>query len=100
MFSLSHLQHILKPVQAGVFQRYVDQHQADKYCKRFHCYDLLVGLVYAQLSHSSSLRVLEGRWNQQPEHITTSIPGRSPARPSPMPWSDAILPRSRIWPER
>ena len=96
MFSLSHLQHILKPVQAGVFQRYVDQHQADKYCKRFHCYDLLVGLVYAQLSHSSSLRVLEGRWNQQPEqhyHLHTGALSRSTLadaleRRNPAPFAD------------
>jgi IS4 transposase len=96
MFSSSHLQQILKPVQAGVFQRYVDQHQADKYCKRFHCYDLLVGLVYAQLSHSSSLRVLEGRWNQQPEqhyHLHTGALSRSTLadaleRRNPAPFAD------------
>ena len=96
MFSSSYLQQILKPVQAGVFQRYVDQHHADKYCKRFHCYDLLVGLVYAQLSHSSSLRVLEGRWNQQPEqhyHLHTGALSRSTLadaleRRNPAPFAD------------
>ncbi len=96
MFSSSYLQQILKSVQAGVFQRYVDQHPADKYCKRFHCYDLLVGLVYAQLSHSSSLRVLEGRWNQQPEqhyHLHTGALSRSTLadaleRRNPAPFAD------------
>ena len=96
MFSLSHLQHILKPVQGGLFQRHVDRHQADKYCKRFRCYDLLVGLTYAQLSQSSSLRVLEGRWNQHPEqhyHLNTGTLSRSTLadaleRRNPAPFSE------------
>ncbi len=69
MFTLSHLQQILKPVQNGVFQKFVDEQRADKYSKKFRCHDLLVGLVYGQLSQSTSLRVLEARFNSHPEQL-------------------------------
>lgn len=80
MFTLSHLQQILKPVQNGVFQKFVDEHRADKYSKKFRCHDLLVGLVYGQLSQSTSLRVLEARFNSHPEqlyHLNTQALSRS-----------------------
>lgn len=68
MYSISRLQAILKPVSHGVFQKHVDAHGADRHSKGFGCHDLLIGMVYAQLSGAGSLRSLQGSFNEQVGH--------------------------------
>jgi len=62
------MQHILKALPRGAFDRIVNSHQADKHSKGFGCWDQLVAMVYAQLSGASSLRVLETGFNSQCTH--------------------------------
>lgn len=62
------MQHILKALPRGAFDRIVNSHQADKHSKGFGCWDQLVAMVYAQLSGASSLRVLETGFNSQSTH--------------------------------
>jgi IS4 transposase len=51
-----------------VFNRCVERHNADKGCKRFHHWDHLLALVYAQLSGAPSLRALELGFNGHALH--------------------------------
>jgi IS4 transposase len=46
----------------------VQQHEADRYRKRFSCWQQLVAMMYAQFSGASSLRVLERSFNSQCAH--------------------------------
>jgi IS4 transposase len=62
------MQHILKALPRGAFDRIVNSHQAEKHSKGFGCWDQLVAMVYAQLSGASSLRVLETGFNSQSTH--------------------------------
>jgi putative transposase len=62
------MQHILKALPRGAFDRIVNSHQADKHSKGFGCWDQLVAMIYAQLSGASSLRVLETGFNSQGTH--------------------------------
>lgn len=62
------MQHILKALPRGAFDRIVHSHQADKHSKGFGCWDQLIAMVYAQLSGASSLRVLETGFNSQGTH--------------------------------
>lgn len=62
------MQHILKALPRGAFDRIVNSHQADKHSKGFGCWDQLIAMVYAQLSGASSLRVLETGFNSQGTH--------------------------------
>lgn len=68
MYSISPIQKIIKPLMNGVFQKFVDKHRADKYSKGFRCYDLLVAMVYGQISAMPSLRTLENGFNHKQNH--------------------------------
>lgn len=68
MYRLSHFQALMKGLPRGVFDRLVKQHQGDRYSKGFRCWDLLVAMVFAQLSGTSSLRQLEAAFNAQNAH--------------------------------
>lgn len=69
MYSLSQFQKLLKPIiQQGQFQPHVQRHDADKYQKSEKTHDLLVHLLFAQFSQSSSLRVLAQRFNAHASH--------------------------------
>lgn len=69
MHSLSQFQTLLKPItQNGPFARHVRAHHADKYHKTLKTQDLLIHLLFAQLSKSTSLRILEERFNSHPTH--------------------------------
>lgn len=56
-------QAVLKGLPRKEFDLAVDRHNADKYCKHFSTWQHLVAMAYAQLSHASSLRVLELSFN-------------------------------------
>lgn len=68
MFRVSRFADILKLLPRGFFDRLVEQHEADRYRKRFSCWQQLVAMVYAQFSGSSSLRVLESSFNAHTAH--------------------------------
>jgi hypothetical protein len=38
----------MKGLPRGVFDRIVERHQADKYSKKFRCWDQLLTMVYGQ----------------------------------------------------
>ena len=68
MFRISRFQEVLKHLPRGVFDRAVRSNQADKYRKRFSCWQQLVSMVYAQLSGATSLRTLQSSFNAQIAH--------------------------------
>lgn len=69
MHSLSQFQSLLKPItQSGQFTRYVRASNADKHQKTLKTHDLLIHLLFAQISKSTSLRILEERFNSHPTH--------------------------------
>ena len=68
MFRISRFQEVLKHLPRGVFDRAVRSQQADKYRKKFDCWQQLVSMVFAQLSGTTSLRTLEGGFNAQRAH--------------------------------
>jgi IS4 transposase len=68
MFRVSPFAAVLKLVPRGLFDQLVEQHGADKYRKRFGCWQQLVAMLYAQLSQASSLRVLERSFNAHAAH--------------------------------
>src|SRR5690606_1074719 len=68
MFRVSPFASLLKLLPRGLFDRLVEQHGADRYRKRFSCWQQLVAMVYAQLSGASSLRVLESSFNAHSAH--------------------------------
>lgn len=68
MFRVSRFAEVLKLLPRGFFDRLVQQHEADKYRKRFSCWQQLVAMTYAQFSGASSLRVLERSFNSQSSH--------------------------------
>jgi putative transposase len=68
MFRVSRFGELLKILPRGVFDRAVDEHQADRYRKRFDCWQQLVTMMYAQFSGASSLRVLQSSFNAQAAH--------------------------------
>jgi len=59
---------LLKGLPRKEFDRAVQRHRADKYCKHFTCWKHLVALVYAQLSGASSLRTLELSFNSHMQY--------------------------------
>lgn len=59
---------LLKGLPRAVFDRCVERHDADKSCKRFHHWDHLLAMVYAQFSGAPSLRVLELGFNSHAMH--------------------------------
>lgn len=68
MFRVSRFADVLKLLPRGFFDRLVEQHEADRYRKRFSCWQQLVVMMYAQFSGSSSLRVLESSFNAHSAH--------------------------------
>jgi IS4 transposase len=58
----------LQYLPRAAFDRIVEQHQGDRYAKRFSSWDQLVAMVYAQLSGIKSLRELETGFNQHRNH--------------------------------
>lgn len=59
---------LLKPINRRQFQAIVDRVDGDSYDKSFKSWDHLVALIYAQLSHLSSLRGLEAGFNANVQH--------------------------------
>lgn len=68
MFRLSQFQAVMKGLSRGFFDAQVRQHRGDRYSKGFGCWDLLVAMVFGQLSGASSLRQLEAGFNAQHAH--------------------------------
>ena len=68
MSTITTFHEVLKGLPRAVFNRCVERHQADKGCKRFHQWDHLLAMVYAQLSGASSLRMLELGFNSHGMH--------------------------------
>lgn len=68
MYRISRFQELMKGLPRSVFDRMVEKHQADKYCKTFRSWDQLLAMVYGQLSGSSSLRQLETAFNSHIAH--------------------------------
>lgn len=68
MSTITTFQSVLKGLPRAVFNRCVERHHADKGCKRFHHWDHLLAMVYAQLSSVSSLRALELGFNSHSMH--------------------------------
>lgn len=68
MFRVSRFGELLKHLPRAAFDRAVQAQQADKYRKRLRCWDQLIGMLYAQLSGASSLRVLERSFNAHTSH--------------------------------
>lgn len=59
---------VLKGLPRKEFDSAVNRHHADKYCKHFGHWQHLVAMAYAQLSHASSLRVLELSFNSHAQY--------------------------------
>jgi IS4 transposase len=59
---------LLKPIERRRFQAIVERTRGDAYDKRFRSWDHLVALIFAQLSHSDSLRGLEQAFNANAHH--------------------------------
>ena len=53
------LQQLLCILPEQQFQMFVGQHEADKYVKRFTCFNQLTTLLYAQISGRTNLRSIE-----------------------------------------
>jgi putative transposase len=68
MSTITTFHEVLKGLPRAVFNRCVERHHADRCCKRFHHWDHLLAMVYAQLSGVSSLRVLELGFNSHAMH--------------------------------
>jgi putative transposase len=68
MFRVSRFAEVLKLLSRGFFDQLVAHHEADRYRKRFSCWQQLLAMVYAQLSSASSLRVLESSFNAHSAH--------------------------------
>jgi IS4 transposase len=68
MFRISRFQELIKGLPRGAFDRIVERHQADKYSKKFRCWDQLLTMMYGQLSAAGSLRQLETSFNSHIAH--------------------------------
>lgn len=68
MFRVSRFAELLKLVPRGEFDRAVERERADRYRKRFGCWQQLVVMLYAQLSGIASLRTLALSFNAQRAH--------------------------------
>ncbi len=67
-FGNSILTKLLKPIDRGQFAAIVKRFKGNAYDKSFTSWDHLVALIYAQLSHSSSLRALVTGFNANRNH--------------------------------
>ena len=68
MYSKTRFREILEGLPRGIFDRLVDDLNADKYTKGFGRWDQLLAMVFAQLSGVKSLRELEVAFNEQAMH--------------------------------
>ena len=68
MYSKTRFREILEGLPRGVFDRLVEELNADKYTKGFSRWDQLLAMVFAQLSGVKSLRELEVAFNEQAMH--------------------------------
>jgi len=59
---------LLKPIDRRQFRGIVKRHDGDAYDKSFKSWDHLVTLIFAQLSHTDTLRGLELAFNVNAEH--------------------------------
>jgi IS4 transposase len=59
---------LLKPIDRRQFRTIVERHDGDAYDKTFKSWDHLVTLIFAQLSHTDSLRGLEVAFNANVQH--------------------------------
>lgn len=70
--SMRHLDSIfgnlLKPIDRRQFRGIVQRHDGDAYDKSFKSWDHLVALIFAQLSHTDTLRGLELAFNANAQH--------------------------------
>src|SRR3990167_545038 len=70
-YSTTVLHQLLSLLPEQQFQTFVGQHEADKYVKRFTCFNQLTTLLYAQITGKeclreieSDLRVLDSTWRE------------------------------------
>ena len=68
MFRITTFHALMKGLPRDVFDRLVDKHQGDKYCKRFDHWHHLVAMVFAQLNEAPGLRPLETAFNSHVAH--------------------------------
>ncbi len=59
---------LLKPIDRRQFRAIVERHDGDAYDKSFRSWDHLVMLIFAQLSHTDTLRGLELAFNANAQH--------------------------------
>jgi IS4 transposase len=59
---------LLKPLSRRSIGLIARAHGAEAYEKKFHTWDHLLALTYAQLSDATSLRALEANWNANSHH--------------------------------
>ena len=100
MFSLTTFQQLIKGLPRGQFDKFVKRHDADKYCKRFGCWDQLIAMMYAQLTGAEGLRPLETSFNSHPAshyHLGTSKLKRSTLADANERRSDAVFSDAAIW---
>jgi IS4 transposase len=90
MYSKTRFREILEGLPRGVFDRLVEELNADKYSKGFKCWDQMIAMIFAQLSGLKSLRDVEAAFNQQSSHHYHL--GASPVKRSTL--SDANTRRS------
>ncbi|MBV8191303.1 MAG: IS4 family transposase [Alphaproteobacteria bacterium] len=67
-FSHSIFASLLKPLDRRRVQAIAERHKGEAYVKKFHTWDHLLALVFAQLSGASSTRALESAWNANANH--------------------------------
>jgi putative transposase len=68
MFSISTFSDLLKSLPRAQFEKVVERHDADKYCKSFSHWQQLIAMLYAQLSGMSSLRTIAVGFNSNVAH--------------------------------
>ena len=100
MFSISNFQQLLKGLPRGTFDKFVKRRNADKYVKKFHHWDHLIVMLYAQLSGAKGLRPLEESFNCHASHhyhLGTSELARSTLADANENRSDAVFSDVAIW---
>lgn len=68
MYRTSRFGELLNTLPRAEFNRLVNAHESDKYCKGFDSWHHLTAMIYAQLSGVKSLRELETGFNAQVHH--------------------------------
>lgn len=68
MFSPSRFSQLIKLIGRDSFRQSIRRHDAEKYNKRFGCWEHLIAMLYSQLSGFGSLREVETSFNQQANH--------------------------------